>query len=84
MFHYHFRRTKGFVGAQCEDSLDKTCKMFNDMHQFGAGFHGGSIVDTIKSDHASFDSCSPLASPRIDCGYAGMLQDECEFKGCCW
>lgn len=29
-------------------------------------------------------SCAVSDSAKVDCGYAGVTQDACESKGCCW
>ena len=29
-------------------------------------------------------SCTISQSARTDCGYAGITQQQCQSKGCCW
>jgi hypothetical protein len=30
------------------------------------------------------DSCEMSLDERVDCGYCGINQQQCEGKGCCW
>jgi hypothetical protein len=33
---------------------------------------------------SSAANCPTLASSKVDCGYIGITQSQCETKGCCW
>ena len=51
-------------------------------HEVGGTLQTEKEIYDLHRDH--YGSCDLASSERIDCGYNGINQHQCEAKGCCW
>ena len=42
------------------------------------------LLNTLLSASADSSTCAVSDYAKIDCGYTGIQQNDCEAKGCCW
>jgi hypothetical protein len=47
------------------------------------GLHS-AIVIVLATALCALSQCLTNTSARVDCGYAGITQQQCVSKGCCW
>lgn len=42
------------------------------------------IIAAVVAKSFAADQCAVSDSDKVDCGFVGVQQSDCENKGCCW